>query len=75
MLISVNHPFPFNYNKNDINKIKDQALKLDAEIITTEKDYVKVSQIDNNKINFLEIDLIIKNQEDLIKYLKSELYD
>ena len=69
------YPDHFNYNKNDINKIKDQALKLDAEIITTEKDYVKVSQIDNNKINFLEIDLIIKNQEDLIKYLKSELYD
>ena len=69
------YPDHFNYNKNDINKIKDYAKSLKAEIITTEKDYVKISQVDKDDINFLEINLIIENEQSLIDFLKSKIYE
>ena len=36
------YPDHFDYKTNDIENIRKQALDLDAEIITTEKDYVKI---------------------------------
>ena len=40
-------PDHFNYTKNDIDKIKIRAERLNANIITTEKDYVKISKLTN----------------------------
>jgi tetraacyldisaccharide 4'-kinase len=62
-------PDHYEYKQEDIDKIKFKAKKLDAKIITTEKDYVKLSQEDANNIEFLEIDLKIKNEEDLINFI------
>ena len=63
-------PDHYNYTQNDIDKIKLQAKKLNAKIITTEKDFVKIPSNKNNEIKFLKIDLKIKNEEQLISYLK-----
>ena len=62
-----------NYNKKDIKKIKKIASSLNAKIITTEKDYIKISQEDSDKINFLEIDIVIKEQNELISFIKSKI--
>ena len=62
-------PDHYEYKQEDIDKIKFKAKKLDAKIITTEKDYVKLTQEDANNIEFLEIDLKIKNEEDLINFI------
>jgi tetraacyldisaccharide 4'-kinase len=67
---TINFPDHFNYTQKDINKIKLQAKKLNAKIITTEKDYVKINPDKNNDIMFLKIELKIKNEEKLIDYLK-----
>ena len=48
-------------------------MDLKATIITTEKDYVKISQQSLNKINFLEIDLVIKKEDELINFIKSKI--
>ncbi len=69
----VNFPDHYQYTKKDIEKIKLQATNMNAKIITTEKDFVKISQNDSNKINFLEIDLVIKNQNELISYIKTKI--
>ena len=69
----VNFPDHYQYTKKDIEKIKLQATNMNAKIITTEKDFVKISQNDSNKINFLEIDLVIKNQNELIYYIKTKI--
>ena len=59
------------YSNNDIEKIKRYARKINAEVITTEKDYVKISVENRDKIKFLEVDLRIENEDDLINFLKT----
>jgi tetraacyldisaccharide-1-P 4'-kinase len=54
----------------EINKIKLQAKMLNADIITTEKDYIKIDRAENNDIKFLKIELKIVNEDELISYLK-----
>tara|TARA_Y100000389_G_scaffold94831_1_gene91468 strand:- start:1017 stop:1961 length:945 start_codon:yes stop_codon:yes gene_type:complete len=63
------------YQKKDIEFIKKRAKNLQAKIITTEKDFVKISEIDNHNIDFVEVDLNFGDQEELKKFLKSKLYD
>ena len=69
------YPDHYMYNKNDINKIKKRANGLGAKIITTEKDYVKISQLDKEDINFLEINLLIENQKELTDFIKEKFYE
>jgi len=63
----------YNYKKEDIDFIKNRAKKINAEIITTEKDFVKISKFDNKNINFLEIDLKIENEKKLINFIKNKI--
>ena len=62
-------PDHYNYTQKDINEINLYAKKLDAQIITTEKDYIKIDSSKNKNIKFLKIELIIKNQDKLINFL------
>tara|TARA_B100000780_G_C21050757_1_gene421986 strand:+ start:164 stop:1102 length:939 start_codon:yes stop_codon:yes gene_type:complete len=66
-------PDHYQYTKNDINSIKLHAKKLNAKILTTEKDYTKINIIEKNDIKFLKIELAIKNEQRLINYLKSHI--
>ena len=63
----------YNYTQVDIDKIKLQAKNLNAKIITTEKDYSKIDALKNQEIKFLQIELDIKNEIELIDYLKLNL--
>jgi len=63
-------PDHYQYTINDINNIVLHAKKLNAHILTTEKDYTKVNFDKNNNIKFLKIELAIKNEQKLIDYLK-----
>jgi tetraacyldisaccharide 4'-kinase len=67
----INFPDHYSYTSKDINQIKFVAKNLDAKIITTEKDYVKISSKDSIGIEFLKIDMIIKNESELINFIKS----
>jgi len=69
----INFPDHYQYTKKDIEKIKYLSYDLNLKIITTEKDFVKISKEHSNNINFLEIDLVIKEQEELISFIKSKL--
>ena len=66
-------PDHYNYTQDDIDEIKTQAKKLNATIITTEKDYTKINSSNYDDIKFLEIDLKIENEIELINYLKINL--
>tara|TARA_B110000196_G_scaffold306235_1_gene304667 strand:- start:665 stop:1600 length:936 start_codon:yes stop_codon:yes gene_type:complete len=66
-------PDHYQYTLNDINKIKSHAKKLNAKIITTEKDYVKIDSNQSNEISFLGIDIVIKQEEKLINFIKSKI--
>ena len=70
---TLNYPDHYEYNKYDLKKIIDYSKKLNAEILTTEKDFIKLPKSYQKKIKFLNIDLIIKNKKNLIKFLKSKI--
>ena len=63
-------PDHYNYTQIDIDKIKLQAKNLNAKIITTEKDYTKINSNKNNDIKFLHVELNVKNEIELVDYLK-----
>jgi len=69
----IKFPDHYQYKLSDINKIKILAKKFNAKIITTEKDYIKIDLDYNNGIEFLEVDLIIKNENELINFIKSKI--
>ena len=66
------YPDHYNYKKNDIDNIKNQAKKIQAKIITTEKDYVKISKSNQKDIHFLKVNLNIKNERTFINLFKNK---
>ena len=67
------YPDHYMYNESDIISIKKHANNLGAKIITTEKDYVKISHLDKEDINLLEVDLIIENEKELTDFIKRKI--
>ena len=67
------YPDHYEYDENDIKKLRKQAENLGSSLLTTEKDFVKISKISNDKINFLEVDLKIQNEEEFTKFLKDKI--
>ncbi len=61
------------YKKKDVKNIFEDANRLNAKILTTEKDFIKLSDHDTEKINFLKIDLKITEEEKLINFLNDKL--
>ncbi len=61
------------YKQKDIKYIKNQAKKFRANIITTEKDYIKLSKTNKKKINFIKTKINIRNEKSFIKYLKLKI--
>ncbi len=68
-------PDHYQYKKKDIEKIKTIADSLNAKIITTEKDFVKIRNYNIPNIDYLDIDLEFINEKDLIKFLNKRLYE
>ena len=64
-------PDHYHYKKDDIKKIKLDAKKVGANIITTEKDYVKLTEEDKKEIEYLEISLELKKEKKLIEFIKN----
>jgi len=68
------YPDHHNYKKNEIRYIENLAKKMNAKIITTEKDFVKVKKFSSKNINFLKVKLEIKDKINLLKFIKLKLY-
>jgi len=69
----LNYPDHYRYTNNDFKKIIDLAKKQSTSIITTEKDFTKIPEKYKKKIKYIEVDLIIENEFNLIKFLKSKI--
>lgn len=63
------YPDHFQYSQNNLEYIIKEAKKINAEIITTEKDYNKISQNYKKYIKFLQIDLKIHDENNLKSFL------
>ena len=65
------YPDHYQYNSSEINNIKNLAKKLNAKIMTTEKDHIKLNPRVSKGINFLEIELVLKKEKELINLIKT----
>ena len=70
---SLDFPDHYNYSNQDLIKIKETAKKLNAKIITTEKDYNRLNKLNSEGIECLEIELKITNEKELINFLNKKL--
>lgn len=73
VLKSLEYPDHYNYSNQDINKIKKIAKKINADILTTEKDYMRLNKTTSKNIKFLKIELKIKNEKKFINFLKLKI--
>ena len=70
---TINFPDHYKYTDQDIVKIKETAKNLEAKIITTEKDYNRLNKLNSEGIEYLEIELKITNEKELINFLNKKL--
>ena len=66
-------PDHYNFSNSDIYTIKKLAKSKKLNIITTEKDYFRLNNKNKQNINFLKIDLKIKNMKNFSKFLFEKL--
>ena len=64
-------PDHFEYTLEDFEKIYNKAKNKGLKIITTEKDYMKIPEKYKNEIKFLNIELIIEDENKLIELLNN----
>ena len=69
----ITFPDHYNYQDKDISEIINKANSNNAEIITTEKDFKRIPQNFKEKISFLEINMKIKDENKLVKFLKTKI--
>ncbi len=65
----------YEYKDEEILKILEFSKKNNLKVLTTEKDYLKIPNHLKDKINFIEIDLKIDEEEKLVKFIKSKIDD
>ncbi len=66
-------PDHFNYEKKHIENIIEQAKNIGANIVTTEKDFVKISKLGFKNIDFIEVMLNIKDENHFKNFLKEKI--
>ena len=66
-------PDHYNYSDNDINEIKEMAKEKNLEIITTEKDYLRIKESKRSSINYLTLKLELINENEFIEEIKKIL--
>ncbi len=70
---SLNYPDHYNYKQYDIDRIKNIANENNAKIITTEKDFVKISHENQKNIKKIEVELEIINKDDFTNFLNKKI--
>ena len=69
----IHFPDHYCYSQKDIDKIIRTANKKGVEIITTEKDFFRIKNLNYGNINYLPINVNINQEEVFIKELKNYL--
>jgi len=67
-------PDHYEFNKTEIQKIKNEARDNNYQIIMTEKDYFKIKESDIDNVEYLKVSLEITDKEKFIKTIQN-LYD
>ncbi len=70
---TLSFPDHYNFDKSEIQKISDESLKNNYQIITTEKDYYRIKDYGFNNIKYLKIELQIYEKDKLINQILNYL--
>ena len=66
-------PDHYNFSNKDINEIKSIAKEKRLEIVTSEKDYLRLDNSKKKNIKFIKVDLKISNQKKFESFLNKNL--
>ena len=66
-------PDHYNFTNKDISEIKKIANKKKLDIVTSEKDYLRLNNSNKKNIRYLKVDLKIENNNKFESYLKNTL--
>ncbi len=66
-------PDHYNFTNKDISEIKKIANKKKLDIVTSEKDYLRLNNSNKKNIKYLKVDLKIENNNNFESYLKNTL--
>ncbi len=70
---TVDFPDHHFYTKSEVENILQKAEKLNADIYTTSKDFVKIPASLQKYINVLEIAVVWENPEELLQFIKEKI--
>ena len=66
----INFPDHYQYSKSDLESLINKAVKYNAILLTTEKDYFRISENYRKNINYLKIKVEIENKNKFINEIK-----
>ena len=66
-------PDHYDYKESDIQKLKSLAKAKNCELLTTEKDYLRIKKSFRKNINFLKVELSIDKEKQFYRYLIERL--
>ena len=73
ILVRESFPDHYNYKESTIRRLKNEAIKRESILITTEKDFVRIPKYLRENILALCVELIIANEKPLISIIKKHL--
>ena len=66
-------PDHYDYKESDLQELKNLAKLQKCELLTTEKDYLRIKKSYRKNINFLKVELSIEHEKKFLKYLSERL--
>lgn len=68
-------PFPdhYLYSEKDVSYLREKARSLGAKLITTEKDYVRLTKTQKKYVSYVPIELCWEKKEEVTTFLKSKI--
>jgi len=72
---SVIFPDHYKYKKNDLIEIIKKSKSINAQVITTEKDFIKIPKNYQNKLDYIDVDIEINQLNNFVKFLKMKIND
>ncbi len=69
----IKFPDHYDYKESDLQQLKDLAKSKNCELLTTEKDYLRIRKSSRKRINFLQVELSVNQEKKFYKYLNEKL--
>ena len=69
----IKFPDHYDYKESDLQQLKDLAKSKNCELLTTEKDYLRIRKSSRKRINFLQVELSVNQEKKFYKYLNENL--